>query len=135
MKKLNELINDLFETHRKPNGERYTNKEVSEALGGKLDHSHLSLLRNGKSLNPGRLTLLRLCQFFKVSPTYFFPELDEQTEQPASSKETGTSLRLRAPRNLSEKAQQRLNAFLESLNEDAEDAVDDAEEAADDETE
>lgn len=127
MKDLAELINDLFETHRKPNGERYTNKEVSEALGGGLDHSHLSLLRNGKSSNPNRLTLLRLCQFFKVSPTYFFPELEEQTKQATSSKEAGGGLRLRAPKNLSAKTQQRLNAFLESLNEDE----DEGEEATD----
>ena len=72
-----QLVDSLFRTHRRPdNGREYTYKEVCVALGGDIEPSHLSKLRSGKIPNPGRETLLALCRFFKVSPTYFFPELE-----------------------------------------------------------
>jgi len=76
MKTLAELVDDLFRTHRRPDGREYTYKEVTVALGGVVEPSHLSKLRTGKITNPGRETLLSLCRFFNIRPTYFFPELD-----------------------------------------------------------
>jgi transcriptional regulator with XRE-family HTH domain len=76
MKILSELVDDLFRTHRRPDGREYTYKEVTVALGGVVEPSHLSKLRTGKITNPGRETLLSLCRFFSIAPTYFFPELD-----------------------------------------------------------
>lgn len=70
-----ELIQHLFETHRRPDGKEYSLTEVCDALDGAIAPSYLSRLRSGKITNPGRETLVELCRFFKVSPTYFFPEL------------------------------------------------------------
>lgn len=84
MKTLAELIDDLFRTHHRPDGREYTYKEVTVALGGVIEPSHLSKLRTGKITNPGRDTLLSLCRFFKIPPTYFFPELDS-LPQPSSN--------------------------------------------------
>jgi transcriptional regulator with XRE-family HTH domain len=71
-----DLVNDLFATYRKPNNEEYSNVEVARAMEGSTDASYLSKLRNRKIKNPGRETLLGLCQFFGVPASYFFPELD-----------------------------------------------------------
>src|SRR5436853_7457562 len=70
-----DLIDDLFRSHRKPNGREYSHVEVCQALGGAIEPSHLGKLRNGTIQNPKRDTLIALCRFFQVSPTYFFPEL------------------------------------------------------------
>src|SRR5690349_5222471 len=85
MKTVAELVDDLFHTHRKPDGREYTHKEVSLALGGAVEPSHLSKLRTGKIPNPGRETLLALCHFFQVQPSYFFPELDALAQQARQS--------------------------------------------------
>ena len=76
MKTVAELLDNLFLTHRRPDGREYTYKDVSQGLQGIVDPSHLSKLRTGKITNPGRDTLLALCRFFQVPPSYFFPELD-----------------------------------------------------------
>ncbi|GAA5531202.1 nucleoid-associated protein EspR [Herpetosiphon gulosus] len=70
-----ELIDHLFRTHKRPDGKEYSLTEVCEALNGDVAPSHLSRLRSGKITNPGRETLLGLCRFFRVSPTFFFPEI------------------------------------------------------------
>ncbi|MBM7846673.1 helix-turn-helix domain-containing protein [Herpetosiphon giganteus] len=72
-----ELIDHLFQTHKRPDGKEYSLTEVSEALNGAVAPSYLSRLRNGKINNPGRETIIGLCRFFKVTPTYFFPELED----------------------------------------------------------
>jgi transcriptional regulator with XRE-family HTH domain len=83
MNTMGELVDNLFRTKRKTNGREYTYKEVCVGVGGAIDPSYLSKLRNGQIDNPGRDTLLYLCRFFKVPPSYFFPELeppDTETE-------------------------------------------------------
>src|SRR6476659_939354 len=75
MKRIADLVNDLFRTHRKPDGREYSSSEVSRALNGELDPTYMAKLRRGGIPNPGRNTLLLLCRFFGVAPTYFFPEL------------------------------------------------------------
>ena len=70
-----DLIDNLFKTHKRLDGKEYSLTEVCEALDGSVAPSYLSRLRSGKITNPGRETLIGLCRFFKVSPTYFFPEL------------------------------------------------------------
>lgn len=97
MKTLAELVDDLFRTHRRPDGREYTYKEITVALGGVVEPSHLSKLRTGKITNPGRDTLLSLCRFFNISPTYFFPELEalpQLTSKNATVSARGSELRL-----------------------------------------
>jgi transcriptional regulator with XRE-family HTH domain len=78
-----ELVDDLFRTRRRSDGREYTYMDVAVKLNGAVEPSHLSKIRNGKITNPGRDTLLALCRFFEVSPTYFFPELDLPLDKPA----------------------------------------------------
>ncbi len=93
MKTTAELIDNLFRTHRKANGKEYSHIEVCVALDGAIEPSHLGKLRNGTIKNPKRDTLLALCRFFKIQPTYFFPELrapeaqegQEQLDDPISA--------------------------------------------------
>jgi transcriptional regulator with XRE-family HTH domain len=79
---LADLINELFNTHRHPNGREYLAVELTVYSDGVLQPSHLHGLRSGKIRNPKRTTLLALCDFFNVSPLYFFPELAGRDLQP-----------------------------------------------------
>ena len=74
-----ELVNDLFDTHRKPDGREYSVHEVARGINGQLTGSYIAKLRRGEVKNPGRNALLLLCQFFDVPSSYFFPELDPPT--------------------------------------------------------
>jgi transcriptional regulator with XRE-family HTH domain len=78
------VLNDLFATHRHPEGREWMNKEVAQYInsthahllrGSRVDPSHISKMRSGEIRDPGRRTLLAICAFFGVSPTVFFPEL------------------------------------------------------------
>ena len=71
-----ELINRLFDQHRRPDGKEYTNHEISKATEGKLSPTYLAKLRSGEIPNPGRYRLMLLCKFFHVPASYFFPELE-----------------------------------------------------------
>lgn len=115
MKTLADLINDLFDTHRKPNGDRYTNTDVSTALNGAIDQSTLSLLRSGRNVNPGRLTLLHLCRFFQVSPSYFFPELTPPNPHPNAQAQGFAKVLLRGVQTFSPETQQKLFDLLDSI--------------------
>ena len=77
-----ELVNHLFEVCLHPDGRPYTLAEVGTTLRGTNGPSHLSQIRLGVIKNPTRETLLALCLFFKISPLYFFPELDGKEFRP-----------------------------------------------------
>lgn len=111
-----ELVNDLFRTHRKENGREYTNKEVCLALNGAIDQSHLSRLRNGQIENPGRDSLLALCQFFKVPSSYFFPELTPPADENHGADDPITIAARSA--KASPAVKQKLEALLRALQEE-----------------
>lgn len=80
---ITELINQLFETHLHPTeGREYLAIEVAVKTDGVIQPGHLTGLRSGRIKNPKRSTLLALCDFFDVSPLYFFPELDGRDLSP-----------------------------------------------------
>lgn len=110
MKTVAELVEDLFQTHRKPNGKEYTYVEIAEALGGIIDPSHISKLRSGRIKNPSRETLLALCQFFKVPSSYFFPELNIVETPPEED-----ILALAARSSLSEEVQTKLKELIKAM--------------------
>lgn len=70
------LVNQLFQMHRKPDGKEYTSQDVENATNRRITSSAVRKLRDGKSLNPSRETLMELCFFFGVPASYFFPELE-----------------------------------------------------------
>jgi transcriptional regulator with XRE-family HTH domain len=116
MPTLADLIDDLFRSHRKPNGREYSHVEVCLALGGVIEPSHLGKLRNGTIQNPKRDTLLALCRFFQVSPTYFFPELHglDASNGPAPA-QVDLINALMATIKLPPEAKRHLAAFLRAL--------------------
>jgi hypothetical protein len=74
------LVNDLFNTYRHPEGREYTHKEVEAGItrraGKKLiDASYLSKLRTGTLQKPSILAVEALCHFFPVDVDYFFPSI------------------------------------------------------------
>ncbi len=117
MKTVAELIDQLFRTHRRPDGREYTYKEVSLALDRAVEPSHLSKLRTGKITNPGRETLLGLCRFFQVPPSYFFPELELSSQSADSSIDNQASpvqIALRST-GLSPEVQEKLEELIRAL--------------------
>jgi transcriptional regulator with XRE-family HTH domain len=80
-KNVPELLEDLFQTRRKPDGEPYTNADIANWIidnipGAEISPSYISRLRTGDKRNPSRDVLLYFCLAFKVPPAYFFPELE-----------------------------------------------------------
>lgn len=108
-----ELVDQLFKTHVRPDGKEYTYQEVSHALGGELDPTLIGKLRSGKTKNPSRNTLKLLCSFFKVPPSYFFPDLSPIQEQIATS-EQEAHMFLRSL-ELDPDMQAHLKAFVEAV--------------------
>src|SRR3712207_2762127 len=82
-----DLVDHLFKTRRRPDGKEYTYQEISDALGGELEPSHLAKIRKGKIPNPSWKTLRHLCLFFQVPAAYFFPDL-EAIAPPSEEMET-----------------------------------------------
>ncbi len=79
-KEFPELLNDLFQTRRKPDGDTYTASEISNWIednvpGVDISPSYISRLRSGDLRNPSRTILVALRLAFKTPPAYFFPEL------------------------------------------------------------
>jgi len=70
------LVDHLFRTRRRPDGKEYSSQDVENATEKRLTASAVRKLRDGKSRNPSRETLMELCFFFKVPASYFFPELE-----------------------------------------------------------
>jgi transcriptional regulator with XRE-family HTH domain len=93
------LVDQLFKTHRHPEGREYTYQEVVtklKALGISIDYTTLSKVRSGDIANPGRRVLLGLCQFFRVPASYFFPELEAlapQAETPTPEEQLHAAFR------------------------------------------
>lgn len=114
MKTIADLLDDLFRSHRKPNGREYSHVEVCEALEMAIEPSHMGKMRNGTIKNPKRDTLLALCQFFQVSPTYFFPELPPMAV-PAGQEQGELVSALMGTICLPPEAKRELEAFLRVL--------------------
>jgi transcriptional regulator with XRE-family HTH domain len=72
-------LNHLFEENRKPDGTRYSQKEVIESAPGILSRVYLWRLRTGKASRPSYRVVKALADFFGVDPTYFFPDDDLST--------------------------------------------------------
>lgn len=79
---LADLLNHLFKLRRHPSGREYSLREVAAAARGQVGRETIHAIRNGTNKNPTRSTLLALCLFFEVPPSYFFPEVDETQFKP-----------------------------------------------------
>lgn len=84
-----ELLAALFEQRRRPDGSRYSLRDIATAMSGTVSprtvtHQYLSLLLKGKAL-PGYEVIEGLCLVFDVSPEYFFPRLQGRSLRPLPS--------------------------------------------------
>lgn len=108
-----ELVDRLFQTHRRPDGKEYSFHEVAAKLDGQLSPGYLAKLRNGTSGNPSRQSLLLLCQFFKVPASYFFPELDDlAAEEPSEDEKIALALR---SSSLPEEVQDHIQGLIKAI--------------------
>lgn len=86
---VSELVELLFRTHLKPKGQQYSNREVARGINslglGDITPAYIAKLRRGDTLNPSRDVLSKLCLFFQVPSSYFFPELDRFTSPQADA--------------------------------------------------
>lgn len=114
MKTVAELVNDLFSDNTKPDGREYSNREVSRALKGHLSSDYLSKLRRGEVPNPGRNSLLLLCQHFKVPPSYFFPEWGEASSASEGSDVSAAVLERRIA-DLSPEARKMIEKLIDMI--------------------
>lgn len=84
-------LRHLLEVRLHPSGRPYRYHEVAMALraypGRKSGRSYVRALATGEIEDPGRSTISGLCRFFKVSPSYFFPELADYQFLPLPDKE------------------------------------------------
>lgn len=92
---LADKLNWLFDTVRRPNGRKHTNKEVAEfcreRTGESFSPEYVSQLRKGQRDNPTKRNLEALSAFFDVSPAYFFD--DEKSEQIRAQMDLAASMR------------------------------------------
>ena len=80
VKSFPQLLEDLFATHLKPNGDQLSNIELANWItdnipDAEISPSYISRMRNGDKRNPSRDVLLYFCVAFNVPPSYFFPEI------------------------------------------------------------
>jgi transcriptional regulator with XRE-family HTH domain len=73
-----EKLKFLFNAVRHPSGREYGVTEVAEEINrrglGKISHSYLSLLREGKKANPSKECVEALAAFFQVPASYFYDD-------------------------------------------------------------
>lgn len=79
-------LNQLFEEKRKPDGTRWSRKEVLERIPA-LTRIYLWRLQAGKVARPAYEIVTSLAELFQVSPSYFFED-DEVVEPSANSNPT-----------------------------------------------
>ncbi len=75
---LPERLKQLLVEKRKPDGDRYSYREVAEFTS--LTPSYISHLVTGKRTNPSLDTLTALAKFFQVNVNYFYGEDSEEPE-------------------------------------------------------
>ena len=79
-------LNELFETRRRPDGERWENSQVAAVIG--MSRGGVHKLRNpvadpeGERRGPTLKTITQLAGFFDVDPSWFFRPINERTEPP-----------------------------------------------------
>lgn len=69
-------LNRLFQEKKKPDGTRYSKKEVLEGCPG-LTRLYLWRLQTGKVARPSYEIVKALADFFEVQPDYFFEAANE----------------------------------------------------------
>ncbi|NUR59369.1 MAG: helix-turn-helix transcriptional regulator [Catenulispora sp.] len=64
-------LQHLIDSRRKPDGSRYTYREIGAATGS--THGHIHAIATGKADDPHVKVLVRIAEFFNVDPAYLIP--------------------------------------------------------------
>ncbi|BCJ74315.1 hypothetical protein CS0771_38590 [Catellatospora sp. IY07-71] len=64
-------VAQLFETHRRPDGRRWTTREVAAAVG--CSHTHIAEIANGRVADPHVNVLVGIAGFFGKDAAYLIP--------------------------------------------------------------
>lgn len=88
-------LNRLFAENRKPDGTRYSQKEVLESAPGVLTRVYLWRLRKGKAARPSYPVVKALADFFGVDPSYFFAD-DEASDANSQKSDLSQQIALRS---------------------------------------
>jgi transcriptional regulator with XRE-family HTH domain len=64
----------LLETHRRPDGSRWTGQQLDEATGGVVTRSYVTNLRKGRVENPGYEKMRALAKAMSFPPEAWFEE-------------------------------------------------------------
>lgn len=79
---LAQLLDHLFKMRRHTSGREYSYREVAAATEGEVSYQSIYRIRTGANRNPTYNTIVALCLFFQVPPSYFFPQLAERHFSP-----------------------------------------------------
>ena len=78
-------LNALFDTHRREDGEPFSNVEIAQRTNNELEASYIGKLRKGERFtNPTRSTIIAIADAFGIEPDYFFrrePVVQEGMDQ------------------------------------------------------
>lgn len=87
---LAERLDFLFRTVTDPaTGQQYQHRDVADAINraaghALISHTYIWQLRTGQKDNPTRQHIAALAAFFRVSPLYFFDNLETQADDKAA---------------------------------------------------
>lgn len=65
-------LEHLFATKTKPDGTRFSPREVQKKTGGAITAPYIYKLLSGEATNPSMKKLQALADFFEVDPGFFF---------------------------------------------------------------
>src|SRR5215203_3709523 len=64
----------LLDTHRRPDGSRWTGQQLDEATGGVVTRSYVTNLRKGRIENPGYEKMLAIARAMGFPPEGWFED-------------------------------------------------------------
>jgi transcriptional regulator with XRE-family HTH domain len=71
----------LLESHRRPDGSRWTGQQLDEATGGVVTRSYVANLRNGRIENPGYEKMMAIAKAMDFPPETWFEDVPAGEER------------------------------------------------------
>ncbi len=74
----------LLDTHRRPDGKRWSGAELARATNGVVPRSYVTNLRKGRIENPGYEKLRAIAETLGFPPELWFGDVEELEEMPSA---------------------------------------------------
>jgi transcriptional regulator with XRE-family HTH domain len=84
----------LLDSHRHPDGRKWSGQELHEATGGVVTRSYVSTLRKGKISSPGVEKLVAIAKAMNFPPRLWFEDLEDGAELAGRGDERSIAERL-----------------------------------------